>query len=58
MSELIRSNKEEYLKVLYNKNEDRFYIVKSVVKHEFRFGSDAFWAFCSYMQSGKLKLKH
>jgi len=30
MSDIIRTNKEEFLKILYNKNEDRFYIIKAV----------------------------
>ena len=43
MSDYIRLNKEEYIKVLYDKREDRFYYIKAVNKNDFRFGSDVFW---------------
>ena len=48
----MRANKEEHLKVVYDKKSDRFHYVRAINKIPFRFGCDTFWKFCEFMQSG------
>ncbi len=52
IGEVMRMNKEEYIKAIYYKAQDKFNFVKAVNKQPFRFGSDVFWQFCSFMGSG------
>jgi hypothetical protein len=39
ISETLRTYKEDYVKVLYEKAQDRFHYVKAITRSEFRFGS-------------------
>ena len=42
-------NKDEFIKSIYYKAQDKFFFVKAVNKQPFRFGSEVFWQFCQYM---------